>query len=510
MQASYVNAASCTVAGDQTAAFVAGVRVQADCGTDGLRYGTVAAAAYASGTGWTTVTIAPDAAPLTANLAGVLHGNDVPASLCHHGHAGPADGGTVAHGALSGAGSNSHAAIDAFLASKAASAGLASLNEAGKVVQDPASATASPAAAKIPVADAGGKLDVWITDAATNAKGKVQLATTTETAAGTLATKVVTPAGLAASAKGLIATNTTIYVATTGNDTTGDGSSGAPFASIAQALYAIRNKLIAAGVTVTIQLANGTYTIPSSINIDHTDSDKIQILGNTSAETTVAIAAIDTTAKTITVAGDYTASLLVGDIFGLAGSATSGLNGGYVASDVTYSGGNTVITCSDETIASPTVGDGSIVIKPCNRVQLVFNNCSGFLISKSIKTLSGLRVDCTSQGINNGITQSYALSTTLSKVIVYNFYQGILANNGSNMKLYNIISKKMSSSCVFIDANSMGYFSTLSFLDSANIGLRVSMSRAYASSTAVVMRNCTTTHSPAVNTFGNGGAYILS
>lgn len=51
------------------------------------------------------------------------------------------------------------------------------------------------------VADANGKVDGWVTDATTSAKGKVQLATTTETLAGTDATKAVTPAGLAASAE---------------------------------------------------------------------------------------------------------------------------------------------------------------------------------------------------------------------------------------------------------------------------------------------------------------------
>lgn len=45
-------------------------------------------------------------------------------------------------------------------------------------------ATATPAANAIPKADAGGKLDGWITDASTGAKGKVQLATDGESAAG--------------------------------------------------------------------------------------------------------------------------------------------------------------------------------------------------------------------------------------------------------------------------------------------------------------------------------------
>jgi hypothetical protein len=45
---------------------------------------------------------------------------------------------------------------------KAAANGLASLNASSKVVQDPANATATPTASKIPIADANGLLDSWV------------------------------------------------------------------------------------------------------------------------------------------------------------------------------------------------------------------------------------------------------------------------------------------------------------------------------------------------------------
>jgi len=77
--ASYVSAGSFSVAGDLTAQFVLGVRVRADCGEDGERLGTVTAADHADGV--TTVAVALDAGALTANLATVWHGNDVPDSL---------------------------------------------------------------------------------------------------------------------------------------------------------------------------------------------------------------------------------------------------------------------------------------------------------------------------------------------------------------------------------------------------------------------------------------------
>lgn len=49
------------------------------------------------------------------------------------------------------------------IANKAVASGYASLDGASKVVQDPANAIATPTANKIPIADANGKLDGWIT-----------------------------------------------------------------------------------------------------------------------------------------------------------------------------------------------------------------------------------------------------------------------------------------------------------------------------------------------------------
>lgn len=59
---------------------------------------------------------------------------------------------------------------------KGAASGVATLTVAQKVVQDPDSATATSTASKIPIADATGKLDGWISDADATTKGKIQLA----------------------------------------------------------------------------------------------------------------------------------------------------------------------------------------------------------------------------------------------------------------------------------------------------------------------------------------------
>jgi len=78
-----------------------------------------------------------------------------------HDHLG-GDGGTIAHSSISGSGINTHTQIDTFINSKGIAGGLASLTSGSLVEQNPANATATPTASKIPIADANGFLNSWI------------------------------------------------------------------------------------------------------------------------------------------------------------------------------------------------------------------------------------------------------------------------------------------------------------------------------------------------------------
>ncbi len=62
-------------------------------------------------------------------------------------------------------------------ANKDAVSGYAGLDASQKVIKDPANATATPTASKIPISSAGGKLDSWISDAAAGVKGLIELDT---------------------------------------------------------------------------------------------------------------------------------------------------------------------------------------------------------------------------------------------------------------------------------------------------------------------------------------------
>lgn len=93
---------------------------------------------------------------------------------------------------------------------------LASLDSSTKVVENPANATATATASKIPIADGSAKLDTWISDASSTVKGKVELATDAETITGTDTARATTPANIAATsiAKVLLDAKGDLIVAT--------------------------------------------------------------------------------------------------------------------------------------------------------------------------------------------------------------------------------------------------------------------------------------------------------
>ena len=66
---------------------------------------------------------------------------------------------------------------------------------------------------------------------------------------------------------GLINANTSYYVATSGSDTTGNGTSGSPWATLAHALSIIGAYHQNPNVTVTIFLGDGTYSSTTPINL---------------------------------------------------------------------------------------------------------------------------------------------------------------------------------------------------------------------------------------------------
>ncbi len=73
-----------------------------------------------------------------------------------------------------------------------------------------------------------------------------------------------------------------LYIKITGNDSTGDGSSGTPWLTIDKALSVVSEWVLLAAVTIYIE--KGDYTTTSQLNIRHFNGNKISIIGDSVEE----------------------------------------------------------------------------------------------------------------------------------------------------------------------------------------------------------------------------------
>jgi hypothetical protein len=107
-----------------------------------------------------------------------------------------------------------------------------------------------------------GKIEEIMKYATETLPGIIEIATQAEVNAGTDDLRAITPLKLA---KAYIAetVSRTIYVAATGSDLTGNGSIGLPYLTIGKAISTIL-KVINSGVTVTISIGVGTFTMSAT------------------------------------------------------------------------------------------------------------------------------------------------------------------------------------------------------------------------------------------------------
>lgn len=81
----------------------------------------------------------------------------------------------------------------------------------------------------------------------------------------------------------ILGADTIYYVSTTGNDTTGSGTTAAPFASLGGAMAAARQYIITGNSTLTIRLLPGEYTLTENVDLYHPQGNNIIIEGDPSS-----------------------------------------------------------------------------------------------------------------------------------------------------------------------------------------------------------------------------------
>lgn len=136
---------------------------------------------------------------------------------------------------------------------------------------------------------------------------------------------------------------TTIYVATTGSDTTGLGTSGSPYATLEKALNTLKDKMLYA--EVTISLAAGTYTWSGTpVYVEHPQGHLLTIEG-TSASTAGQASHSNVAADKLSfdiVGVDYTSYYIADSICEI--SSDSNNDGFYYVTGSSYAGGDTTVT----------------------------------------------------------------------------------------------------------------------------------------------------------------------
>jgi hypothetical protein len=256
----------------------------------------------------------------------------------------------------------------------------------------------------------------------------------------------------------VISSNTTYYIATDGNDTTGDGSSGTPWLTIAKTVDYLKDKWVNNDVTVTIQAANGTYSQSTTNNIEHPCSSRIKYQGENRYD--YSMTSIQSSSGS---PGSYSFILNMSSVANIAvndyvlihtlsgGTDPQHMAGCYKVTNV--DSGNTRITIlstqNDTNVAAGAVAGTVNILKTMLSHTA---NSSAFTISdNSSIEFSNIAIVTTNAGASaNGITTSLGSN-------VISTYLGI-AGSGSNAGIYAPQSSNVNSSALCISGFTYGLF----------------------------------------------------
>lgn len=264
--------------------------------------------------------------------------------------------------------------------------------------------------------------------------------------------------------------NTTIYVATTGSDTTGDGSSANPFATPHKAFEYLNGKILLG--TVTIQLADGTYNFTETLTINPLLGYSVILNGNISDKSLVKIVTSSITA-------------IINNARGLTISN--------LTLDGTTTGGD----------SSGILDQGNVNINNCIVKHFVFNI---YCLEGAHTVVSNVTTTLGTHGIVSGRQGACEIDNAIS---TYN-ENGISASQQGNIRVKE--------NCT-ITYNTTGVFcldgSSIQFNDS-DTTLLIRYNTTYqirSVANSIVNLNgssYTGAISPAINTEGNYGSWILS
>ena len=180
-----------------------------------------------------------------------------------------------------------------------------------------------------------------------------------------------------------LTTHKTVYVATTGSDTTGTGTQAAPFATINKALASIPKNLN--GYSATINVAAGTY--PEKVSITNFGNGTLKITG--------------TVGETATISGLFVANVRYLEISSLALNLTNSYLEASCSNVCVYSpfsvnGGTNGVYAS---VASNVLFFSTVTISNTTSYGVVSTSASKVYIATLAGTGNRMNVACTLGGV---------------------------------------------------------------------------------------------------------------
>lgn len=236
----------------------------------------------------------------------------------------------------------------------------------------------------------------------------------------------------------VITSNTTLYVSTTGNDSTAlPNDASHPWESVQSAHDWLLSYQLFPGVVVTISVASGTYTVSNTINITHPQSSQINVVG--ASVSTTNISAISTSGSSYILTVASATGLAVGMAVRITGSIDVQMQG---LKQITGISG-TQVTVARSISTAYTYNNASLTGVTLSWYPSIFQ-CSqgGIQMFGSINSISNFNLRYTGTGSQGNATYdgiSAAGRTIVSNVNVWNFRYGISANgSGVNLGYGNV------------------------------------------------------------------------
>ncbi|MCH6259233.1 hypothetical protein MLD52_21955 [Puniceicoccaceae bacterium K14] len=162
------------------------------------------------------------------------------------------------------------------------------------------------------------------------------------------------------------------------------------YATVQDALSFLDDKRIATGFTVSIQIANGTYSNYESIYVSHNDGNRINIIGNTSSPSSVII---EFDSNKIGVHCDY--SKVLGLINGIT-LKSDGTGTGILANRCSMIGVGSAVTIENFNIGLNAAWGSTIL---ANGITVKSNGTHGVLAHSAQISLSGVTIQSNGNGV---------------------------------------------------------------------------------------------------------------